>query len=240
MLKENGSVKVTELSKIFNISEVTARNYLDDMEKKGLLSRVHGGAVSSYKPYYSMNMSQRMETNQLKKKKIAQIAAKMVEPNDTIMLNSGTTTLLVFRALPSDYSLNIITNSIAIALEASDNPNFNVILVGGSVNTKYQFTFGFDAVTQLKNYHADKLILSVDGIDSESGFTTYYDKEAYIDRVMIEQSKICIVVADTSKFERTAFSKISAPTVADYIVTNDSLDKKIRTQFEKMDIDIII
>lgn len=240
LLKKNGSVKVTELSSLFNISEVSVRNYLDDMEKKGLLSRVHGGAISSYKPYYSMNMSQRMETNQLKKKRIAEMAAQMVKPNDTIMLNSGTTTLLVFRALPSDYNLNIVTNSIAIALEASDNPNFNVILAGGAVNTKYQFTFGFDAAAQLKNYHADKLILSVDGIDAENGFTTYYDKEAYIDQIMIEQSKICIVVADTSKFERTAFSKISAPTIADYIVTNDSLDKKIYAQFKKMDIDIVM
>lgn len=239
LLKKNGSVKVTELSKQFDISEVTVRNYLADMEKKGLLSRVHGGAISSYKPYYSMNMSQRMETNQLRKKQIAEKAAQIVKPNDTIMLNSGTTTLFVFRALPADYHLNIITNSIAIALEASDNPNFNVILVGGSVNTKYQFTYGVDAANQLKNYHADKLILSVDGIDIENGFTTYYDKEAHIVQTMMAQSEICIVVADTSKFERIAFSKISPPTVADYIVTNEPLGKDIYAQFKKLDIDII-
>ena len=144
LLKKNGSVRVTELSDLLDISEVTVRNYLADMEKKGLLSRVHGGAISSYNPYYSMNMSQRLETNQQEKKKIAERVAQMVEENDTIMLNSGTTTLLVFRSLPANYNLNIVTNSIAIALEAADNPNFNVILVGGSVNTKYQFTYGID------------------------------------------------------------------------------------------------
>ncbi len=83
------------------------------------------------------------------------------------------------------HNLNIVTNSVSIALEAADNPNFNVILVGGSVNTKYQFTYGTDAVHQIKNYHADKLILSVDGIDAERGFTTYYNKEVDIDRAMI-------------------------------------------------------
>ena len=150
LLKRNGGVKVTELSQLFDISEVTVRNYLADMEKKGLLSRVHGGAISSYKPYYSMNMGQRLETNQQEKKKIAEKVAQMVDNNDTVMLNSGTTTLLVFRSLSANYNLNIVTNSIAIALEAADNPNFNVILVGGSVNTKYQFTYGTDAVQQLK------------------------------------------------------------------------------------------
>ena len=84
------------------------------------------------------------------------------------MLNSGTTTLLVFRKFPDDYNLNIVTNSISIALEASSNPNYNVVLVGGSVNTKYQFTYGPDAMEQLKKYNADKLILSVDGIYQQS------------------------------------------------------------------------
>lgn len=239
LLEKNGSVKVTELSKMFDISEVTVRNYLADMEAMGLLSRVHGGAMSSYKPYYSMNLSQRLETNQTEKKKIAQKVAETVEENDTIMLNSGTTTLMVFRALPTNFYLNIVTNSIAIALEAADIPNFNVILVGGSVNTKYQFTYGIDAVQQLKNYHADKLILSVDGIDPENGFTTYYDKESDIDRVMIEQSKICIIAADTSKFDRTAFARITSVDEADMIVTNAQLSDVMLKSLEKHNIEII-
>lgn len=226
LLKANGSVKVTELSGILDISEVTVRNYLSDLEKKGLLSRIHGGAISSYKPYYSMNMAQRLETNNTEKVDIANKVAAMIEPNDTIMLNSGTTTLLTFRKFPYEYNLNIVTNSIAIALEASSNPNYNVILVGGTLNTKYQFSFGADAVSQLRNYHADKFILSVDGIDTENGFTTYYDKESEIDRVMIEQSDKCIVVADFSKFNRSAFVKISDLSSAECIVTNASIDKE--------------
>ena len=164
----------------------------------------------------------------------------MIEPNDTIMINSGTTTLMVFRSLPIDYNLNIVTNSISIALEASDNPNFNVILIGGSVNTKYQFTFGTDAVQQLKKYHADKLVLSVDGIDTQNGFTTYYDKEADIDRAMIEQSDYCIVAADLSKFDRTAFAKISSTDIADYIVTNSTLSENISSKLSKAGIKICI
>ena len=238
LLKENGSVKVAELSEIFKISEVTIRSYLADMEQKGLLSRIHGGAISSYKPYYSMDMTQRLEANQSEKVEIATKISNMIEPNDTVMLNSGTTTLLAFRKFPQEYSLNIVTNSIAIALEASGNPNYNVVLIGGSLNTKYQFSFGADAISQLKKYHADKFVLSVDGIDVSNGFTTYYDKEAEVDRVMIEQSDKCIVAADFSKFNRSAFVKIADISVADCIVTNIQKDDKILSELIESGVEI--
>lgn len=240
LLKLNGSVKVSELSRLFDVSEVTVRNYLADMESKGLLSRVHGGAISSYKPYYSMNLNQRLETNQTEKVKIAEKISTMIKPNDTVMLNSGTTTLLVFRKFPSEFNLNIVTNSVSIALEASSNPNYNVILIGGSINTKYQFSFGSDAAMQLKRYHADKLILSVDGIDLSDGFTTYYDKEAEIDRVMIENSDRCIIAADYSKLCHSAFVKISDISVADTIVTNSAIDEEYLLEFNGLGIDVCI
>ena len=239
LLKENDSVRVSELSQILDVSEVTVRSYLEDMEKKGLLSRVHGGAVSSYKPYYSMNLNQRLEANQTEKVEIAEKIASLIQENDTVMLNAGTTTLLAFRKFPAEYNLNIVTNSIAIALEASSNPNYNVILAGGSVNTKYQFTYGTDAVAQVKKYHADKLILSVDGIDIEGGFTTYYNKESAVDLAMIEQSDTCIVAADKTKFWRSAFAKISDMSVADYLVTNTEFSHEKLAEIEALGIKIL-
>ena len=239
LLKNDGSVRVTDLSHLFGVSEVTVRAYLEDMEKKGLLTRVHGGAVSSYKPYYSMNLNQRLETNQKEKVEIAEKIAALIEPNDTVMLNAGTTTLLAFRKFPVDYNLNIVTNSISIALEASDNPNYNVILVGGSVNTKYQFTYGNDATDQLRRYHADKLILSVDGVDPAHGLTTYYNKECAVDIAMIERSSVCIVAADRSKFGHSAFAKISEISVADYIVTNSRPTDEAADAFAAWDVKVL-
>ena len=162
----------------------------------------------------------------------------MIEDNDTIMLNSGTTTLLVFRALPQNLNLNIVTNSISIALEGATSPNFNIILLGGLINSKYQFTFGDDTIQQLKSYHADKLILSVDGIDLNHGFSTYYDKEAEIDRIMLQHANINIVAADRSKFDRCAFAKISDIAVADYIVTDSDVPEKLKSKISKQSIKI--
>ena len=240
LLKENDSVRVTSLSRLFGVSEVTIRTYLEDLEKKGLLSRVHGGAVSSYKPYYSMNLNQRLETNQRAKAAIADRVAALIQPNDTVMLNAGTTTLLVFRRFPVEYNLSIVTNSVAIALEASGNPNYNVILVGGSVNTKYQFTYGSDAIEQIKKYHADKLILSVDGIDAEQGFSTYYNMEAPIDVAMLEQADLCIVAADHSKFRHSAFAKISDLSVADYIVTDTQISRELAEKLSEKGVTVLL
>ena len=220
LVNSKGKVKVTELSELFGISEVSIRTDLADLEAKGLLSRIHGGAVSSYKTYYNMDMQQRLSANRDSKDKIAARVAQMIEDNDTVMLNSGTTTLSIFRRIPQSLNLSIVTNSIAIALEAAAIPSFNVVLLGGSVNSKYQFVYGDNANAQLKGYHADKLILSVDGISAADGFTTYYDLEAELDRLMLTNSATRIVAADSSKLGRTAFKHIAPIADADYIITN--------------------
>lgn len=239
ILKKNGTVRVTNLSKTLNVSEVTVRNYLTDMENKGLLTRVHGGAIFSYRPYYSMNLNQRLETNRQIKERIAKKAANLVKPNDTVMLNAGTTTLLAFRYLPYDYNLNIVTNSISIALEGSGNPNYNIVLIGGTINSKFQFTYGEDAIEILKKYHADKLILSVDGVDMKNGFSTYYAEETQVDKAMIEQSDSCVIVADNSKFDKNAFSKVYDLNIADYIVTDKKFNAKDDKLMTKLGIKII-
>jgi len=224
-LHKEGKVKVTELSQLFNVSEVTIRIDLSDLEEKGLLSRVHGGAVSSYRTYYNMNLNQRSSTNETEKKAIAEYIAGMVGDNETIMMNSGTTTLFTLRALMMRKNLNIVTNSIAIALEAAGCSNFNVILLGGLVNTKYQFTFGEDTLNQLSAYHADKLIMSVDGVTFETGLSTYYNLEAQICRQMLKQANTSIVAADYTKIGRTAFTQIAAVNAVDHIITNKNAPK---------------
>lgn len=232
ILQRDGRVKVTELSKLFDISDVTIRMDLADLEAKGRLSRVYGGAVSSYKSYCNMDMQQRLITNQEQKQSIARRIVDMVEDNDTIMLNAGTTTLTVFRQLPAGLNLSIVTNSMAIALEAGANPNFNVVLLGGAVNAKHQFTYGDDAMAQLSRYHADKLILSVDGISTTHGLTTFLNAEADLDRTFLSHAATRIIAADSTKLERTAFAKIAELSDADYIVTND--DPSAQEEIEQL------
>lgn len=219
LLQKNGSVRVAELSKLYSVSEVTVRSDLEYLESQGQLSRVHGGAVGTGKLYANMDLSERYMTNAQSKRALATVAADLIENNDTIMMNAGTTLAYVLHCIQGKKNVSIVTNSVQNALEISSYPGVNVILLGGEIDTKYQFTYGNDATSQLERYHANKCILSVDGIDKRDGLTLYYANESGIVRGMIESSDKVIVVADSSKLGRSAFSRVADLDDVDILVT---------------------
>ena len=220
ILTQEGKVKVVELSKRFGISEVTIRSDLSELEAAGMLERIHGGAISTHKAYYNMSLHDRMRTNEDEKRKIAQACASLISDGDTIMINSGTTTLYVLQELKSLKNLTVVTNSITIAQEVGHYKGIYVILLGGNLNPQYQFTYGDDTINQLKKYKADKLILSVDGISAEEGVTTYLHLEAEVNRQMISRVNKTIVVADYTKLGRTSFAYIDSLESIDAVITD--------------------
>ena len=220
LLSKTGKVKVSELSRLFNISEVTIRLDLAELEKGNLLERIHGGAVSTNKAYYSMNFDERIKKYEKEKREIAKAAAELVEDNDTILINSGTTTFFIAQELKKLKALTVVTNSLIIAQELAHIQNFNVILLGGNYNYQYQFTYGDDAVRQIQKYKTDKLILSVDGVSADFGLTTHHHQEVEVNRIMMERVNQVIIVADFSKIGRENFATISALDNVDTLITN--------------------
>ncbi len=221
LIDTEGKVKVTELSKLFGISDVTVRNDLTELEVKGLLERVHGGAIGTNKSYSSMSLIDRMKTNEKEKRDIAAVCASMITEGDTVMINSGTTCFFIMQELKHIKNLTVVTNSITIANEAGNSNNIYVILLGGNFNTRYQFTYGDDAVNQLKRYKADKCILSVDGVNTEEGITTYHHQEVEVNRQMMTRVNKTVVTADYSKIGRSGFALISGVDSIDILVTNE-------------------
>ena len=224
LLRTNGEVRVAELSRIFNISEVTARFDLESLESQGLLTRVYGGAVSANKFYVDMDLHERYTTNATEKKDLAEQVAALVSDNDTLMLNAGTTITYILRAIKGRRNISIVTNSITNANEAAAYNGFNVILLGGSIDTKYQFTYGNDAILQLSRYHASKAIVSVDGVSDKSGLTLYYSNEVDIIRGMLSLADRVIVAADRHKIGRSTFAQIASLDQVNTIVTNIGAD----------------
>lgn len=220
MLNREGKVKVKNLSRLFCISEVTVRSDLTDMESSGVLERMHGGAISTCKAYCNMSIYDRMKTNEAEKRRIAIEVASMISNGDTIMINSGTTTLFTVQELKNVKNLTIVTNSLSIAQEVGHHTNLSVILLGGSFNPRYQFTYGDDTINQLKKYNADKLILSADGISSENGVTIYHHLEAEVNKQMIYRVNKTIVVADFSKVGRASFARVDTLDHIDYLITD--------------------
>ena len=219
IIQENGRIKVSELSERYGISEVSIRKDLELLEAEGHLSRVHGGAVGLNKLYVNMDLNERYRTNAIAKRKLADLASRFIEDNDTIMMNAGTTLTYVLRAIRNKKNVTIVTNSVQNATEAALYSDFTVILLGGELDSKYQFTYGDDALCQLENYHANKCILSVDGISASAGLTLYYSNEASLVKKMIESSGSVIITADSSKVGKNVFAKITDAAKTDILIT---------------------
>jgi len=233
LLEKKGKIKVAELSRIFNISEVTIRLDLNELENRGMLERTHGGAVSSCKAYYNMSLIEREKTNKEEKIRIAEAAASMIKDGESVFVSSGTTTLYTVRQLKNRKNVTILTNSIAVAQEAGSN-EINVILLGGNFNNDYLFSYGDDTQCQLLKYRADKLILSADGVSYESGITTYHFLEAETGKRMIERANKTIVTADYSKIGRESFAFICLIQQIDCLITNRGANEEEISEIIKM------
>lgn len=219
-LRRDGKVRVADLARLFGISEVTVRTDLNELEAAGQLERVHGGAIPSNHAYYNLTLDDRAQRQVEEKKRIAAEAAACVRPGDTVLLNAGTTNMVVAQQLRAIPNLTVVTNAISIACELGGAPGISVILLGGGVNAQYLFSYGDDAVGQLARYKADKVILSVDGFAAVGGITTYHHQEAPLIRQMLGRAKTVIVAADYSKIGRESFSYIDEAARADLLITN--------------------
>lgn len=226
LLNHEGKVKVVDLSKLFSISEVTIRNDLTELEAEGMLERIHGGAVSTYRSYFNMNFQERMKTNEEEKRRIAAEAASMIAEGDTVILGSGTTPMFILQELRDIKSLTVVTNSLSVAQKVGYSKNIHTIMLGGNINTQYQFTYGDDTINQLKKYKAGKLFLSADGISAEEGVTTYHHLEAEMNRQMIARANKTIVVADYTKIGRASFAYIEDIDRIDCLISNQKASKE--------------
>jgi DeoR family fructose operon transcriptional repressor len=189
------------------VSDVTIRRDLEALERRGLLERTHGGAVIAQRlrtePAYVEAASAYPEEKRL----IGHFAASFVEPGDTLYLNGGTTTPQVVRHLRTS-EVTVITNSVAIALEAAER-DVELVLVGGHYRAPSHSVVGPFATDTLRRTHATQAFIGVEGVSLSSGLTTPVASEAEVATLMIEQTRgRVVVVADHSK----------VGTVADFVI----------------------
>ncbi|MDR3144751.1 MAG: DeoR/GlpR family DNA-binding transcription regulator [Treponema sp.] len=222
MISRNGQVWVSELSAELGATPVTIRSDLSALAEEGHLERISGGAIMRVRNIFNSGIKNPKPENQETKKRIAAGAAKLIHDGETLFINSGTTAYYTALELKRCKNLNIVTNSIPIALELGDVSSFRIILLGGEINTRYSFVYGNNALEQLQKFRANKTILSMDGIHVNAGLTTYHAEEATLIRMMMERSGETIVVADRRKLGYESFSFVSDLSQVTYLVTDVS------------------
>lgn len=215
LLKKHGSVQAAQLSELLHVSVVTIRKDLQRMEEECLLCRTHGGAAVHVEGSGAAFQNASLDS-------IAEKAAAQICDGDCVIMNAGDTTHMVACKLRNRKDITIITNSIAIARELVHQPGVKLIFLGGEVNTEGVFTYGWDAVSQLEQYKANKLILSASGFSCSAGLTTKHMEAADLMRKMIERAQNVIVVADDTKIGFESFYQIGDLHVVDMLITHSA------------------
>lgn len=238
IIEMEGSVLVNDLVSKFNVSEMTIRRDLDTLDKKGLLRRVHGGAMSDVGRSYEPPYLTRTSLNQEEKAKIGEVAASLINHGDSVSLDVGTTTLEIAHNIADKQNLTIITPCLQIASLLCENPNIRLILSGGILRPGELSMVGHIAERVFEEFFVDKLFLGAAGVDIESGLTEYNLEDTQVKKAMIKNAKQVILVADSKKFNRVAFTAIAPIDVLDIVVTDKGVEEGIVKKLQDRNIDV--
>ena len=204
LVHSEGKVSVERLAREFAISAETIRRDLTSLAAGGKIRKIHGGAM----PLRLLGedaFAKRMQANVEAKRQIAGKARQLLSPGATIFIDTGSTTVVMAETLATTDDLTIITNSTSIAhIAGSTNESNRVYLLGGAYNEDNRQTCGSVALEQLQGFHADLALLTVGAIGADNGVMDYNFDEAGIARAMISLAERVIVLADASKFDRSA------------------------------------
>jgi len=219
-LKIDGYVKVQELSQKIGVSEVTIRKDLKQLESKKMLYRSHGSAstLSSIISDKHIDIKEKMFMEE--KSRIAKAANKLLEPNDKIIIASGTTLLAFAHEINVHDNLTVITSSVKVSSALCYEPNIEIVQLGGIMRKNSVSVIGNYADNILSTVSCNKLFLGVDGLDLDYGLTTSDMSEAQINQQMIDAAQKIIILTDSSKFGKRGFSKICDFNKIHHIVTD--------------------
>lgn len=231
-LREKKEVSVADLAGKFNVSLPTIRADLTFLEENNKLTRTHGGAILNKKIGEYQTISEKKIINTDKKIMIAKKAIELVEENDTIALDSGTTSFALCKKLTSFKNLTLIINDFAIANFLSENSTFKLIFVGGLIGRDINSTNGPKALSFLDNINCDKAFLACESFDLKKGFSTFDENQAAFKKRLMETSKTKIMLIDSSKFDKVSSFTFSKIEDFDYLIS-DKVSENYREKIIK-------
>lgn len=239
-LIKHGSVMVSDLVKLLDVSAVTIRKDLTELEKSDKLYRSHGKAVliNPYINNRSVNEKEKLATDE--KHAIGREAARLITRNDSICIASGTTVHALARNIVPIHKLTVVSASLPVSNILSEHENIDIVQLGGHLRHSSLSVVGEYASRILDRCSFSKLYLGVDGIDLEFGITTTEMREAELNQKMIAAAQKTIVLADSTKFGRRGFAKIADIDAVDLIITDAGISPKTIKKIEDLGIELII
>ncbi len=232
MMYRDGKVNVNELSKIFGISKDTIRRDLTELEDQGVLRRGYGGAIPAKKIPLGLDSRVKLEKNV--KYEVAKKALGFIKPGSLIVMDGGSTNLLLASLMPRAMELTVVTNSFPVAEELRSHPKKTVIFLGGTCNRDSQVTVGSMVYEQLRDYHFDQCFLGMYGIDSKMGCSVPnpFGDEAPLKRYLVEHSSTVNVMGSIEKLDVVANYVICGIDEVDRILCEESVDPQTQERYQ--------
>lgn len=222
IITEKKSVIVSELAKSFKVTEETIRKDLQQLEEEGFLTRTYGGAYISDGVENDVDINLREHIQVEGKQRIAEMCLNYINNGDSIFLDASTTSLYIASIL-KEKRLTVTTNSIKIMNLLADNPNIKLIIIGGRIEHPSMSALGRNAEWNMNNYFFDAAFISCRAISMTHGITDSNEQQAEIRKIAIEHSNHTYLVADYTKFDRTAFTKICDFSSIDTLIVDKPL-----------------
>ena len=238
LLQKEGKIRVEHLADRMKVSQVTIRKDLDILEKRGLLERSHGNAMFSQQSRFNIAFLEKLQMQAPAKELIAQAAASCILEGDSIILDSGTTTLSLAQALVGKFqSLFVITNSVPVALELSKS-GYELLLVGGQVRNHSLALIGPMGVKNLESFHVDRAFMGTSGITLSHGYSTPDSLDAQMKQAMIRIADKAYVLTDSSKFGHNCMVSFARCSDIHLTLTDSGISSTVFKEFKQHGLDI--
>lgn len=240
IIRSEGRARVNDLVNRFNTSAVTIRSDLNELHQRGVVLRSHGGAVLPDRILRESPVNERLKAHAEEKRRIGAMAATLINDGETIILDSGTTTLEIARQLKNKQALQVITNGVNIAAELLDARGVTIFIVGGTVRGESASIIGRSTEDMLEQFSADKLFLSGAGCDPDFGVSGANLEETTVNRAMLRIAREIILVADASKFSMRSMSRIAAFSEIDTVVSDTGLREEIQAKVRSLGCNLML
>lgn len=232
MFDEREFVSVGDIMRALDVSHMTVRRDLDNLEEKGLLVRKYGGAVRSVATTNLFSFDRRVNANRSKKEAVCRVGARFIEDGDTIFIDCGTTLFRLSHYIVAHRNLRVITNSLPVVAELISCPQIKVSFVGGEIDPERKASYGPKTELAIGEYHADKAFIGADGVSIANGLSSYDEKEGNITRRMAENADMVLLLCDSSKVENDSYSRFAPLALVTYLVTDRGLSPEVGKQYK--------
>ncbi|SDO41484.1 transcriptional regulator, DeoR family [Nakamurella panacisegetis] len=240
LARQDGRVAVNDLAASLRVAPETVRRDLADLEKQGLVQRVHGGALPVDRIGFEGTVSSRAERNQPEKARIAAKALTEIRDAEVIFLDEGSTAVMLARALDPERPLTVVTGSIPVITELSAHPRISAILLGGPLRSGSMAASGSWPARMLAEIVVDVAFIGTNGLTVERGLTCPDLGVATVKRAAVAAARRSVLLADATKFGRDSFAVFAKVPEMDLVISETSAPRMVVEQIRKQGTPVIL